>query len=604
MRVLVINCGSSSVKASVVDPANGKRDVSVAVERIGSQARARFDLGEWKDIDAPSCELALEQVLPRLLEQASGPVATVGHRVVHGGNAFDRPVLIDDEVLEAVQACIPLAPLHNPANLAGIRAAMRLLPQASHVAVFDTAFHSTLPRRAREYAIPRELAEEKNYRRFGFHGISHQYVAQAAADWLEDDLRNLRLITCHLGNGASVAAVEYGRSVETSMGMTPLEGLVMGTRSGDIDPGILIQMLRDGMSVDELDTFLNKKCGLAGLSGVGNDMRDIEERASQGDDACRLAIQVFAHRVRKYIGAYAAVMGGVDAIVFTAGIGENASSLRHRIAQRLGFMGCVIDEDLNRDAHVSYQNPIAELATRNSRVRLLAVATDESYQIAREAARVMRESSRKHNGRTIPVAISARHVHLTQAAVEALFGQGHQLTERNPLSQPGQFACQETVTVIGPKRQIEKVRVLGPVRSACQVEISRTDEFFLGLDAPVRASGDVANSPGCVLIGSKGKYELKQGVICAWRHIHMHPDDAEYFGVVDKDVVEVGIEGTGRQLVFGDVLVRVSPEYALEMHIDTDEGNAAELNSGAEGALVGTVGLAHLRRRRTKYDAV
>jgi acetate kinase len=195
-------------------------------------------------------------------------------------------------------------------------------------------------------------------------------------------------------------------------------------------------------------------------------------------------------------------------------------------------------------------------------------------------------------------------VHLTQEAVEALFGPGYQLTERNPLSQPGQFACNETVTIVGPKRQLEKVRILGPVRPDSQVEISRTDEFYLGLDAPVRASGDVANSPGCVLVGTHGKYELKNGVICAWRHIHMHPDDAEYFGVADKDVVEVGIGGTGRGLVFGDVLVRVSPKYKLEMHIDTDEGNAAELSSGAEGALVSTSGLAYLTRRRTKYDTV
>jgi acetate kinase len=604
MFVLVINCGSSSLKSSIIDPTSGKRAVSVAVERIGSAARMCIDLGEWTSIEATNCEAALSRVLPLMLEQVGGKIDAVGHRVVHGGVAFERPVVIDQTVIAAVESCVPLAPLHNPANLAGIHAAMRHLPDVVHVAVFDTAFHSTLPRRAREYAIPHELAKSKSYRRFGFHGISHQYVAQATADWLEDDLRNLRLITCHLGNGASVAAVEYGRSVETSMGMTPLEGLVMGTRSGDIDPGILIQMMRDGMSVDELDDFLNKKCGLAGLSGVGNDMRDIEERAANGDENCRLAIQVFAHRVRKYIGAYAAVMGGVDAIVFTAGIGENAGELRHRIAQRLNFMGCVIDEDKNRDAHVNYDDPIADLSTRNSRVRLLAVATDESFQIARETTKVVKEAGRKHNGRTIPVAVSARHVHLTQEAVDALFGPGYQLTERNPLSQPGQFACNETVTIVGPKRQLEKVRILGPVRPESQVEISRTDEFFLGLDAPVRASGDVANTPGCVLIGAHGKHELKHGVICAWRHIHMHPDDAEYFGVADKDVVEVGIDGTGRGLVFGDVLVRVSSKYKLEMHIDTDEGNAAELSSGAEGDLVTTPGQAHLTRRRTKYDVV
>jgi len=378
---------------------------------------------------------------------------------------------------------------------------------------------------------------------------------------------------------------------------------VMGTRVGDIDPGMLIQMQRDGMSLDELDNFLNRSCGLSGLSGVGNDMRDIERRAAEGDEQCRLAIQVFAHRVRKYIGAYAAVMGGVDAIVFTAGIGENSEVIRHRIAQRLDYMGALLNEDLNRDAKVSHNEPVFEVSKRNSRVRLLVIATDESLQIARETAKLVEQKQATKGGeRSIPVGVSARHVHLTQEAVEALFGPGYQLTERNPLSQPGQYACNETVTVVGPKRQLENVRILGPTRPENQVEISRTDEFFLGLDAPVRASGDVQNTPGCKLVGPHGSFEMKQGVICAWRHIHMHTDDAEFFGVKDKDVVEVAIQGTGRELIFGDVLIRVSPQFKLEMHIDTDEGNAAELSPGAEGALITTGGSALLRRRKTRFD--
>ncbi|QED28250.1 acetate/propionate family kinase [Microvenator marinus] len=607
MHILVINCGSSSLKSSVIDHRTGARVGSCVVERVGQEgSRMRFN-GEWEPLDAPNIEGALKIVVPRMVENLGGATITaVGHRVVHGGVAFDRPTLITPEVEKAIEDNFQIAPLHNPPNLAGIRAARSVLPDVPHIAVFDTAFHATMPRRAREYAIDHKVAEAKNYRRFGFHGISHEFVSHLAAKHMEQDVRDLRIITCHLGNGCSVAAIEYGRSVETSMGMTPLEGLVMGTRVGDLDPGLLIQMQRDGMSLDEVDAFLNRDSGLKGLSGVGNDMRDIEARAAEGDERCRLAIQVFAHRVRKYIGAYAAVMGGVDAIVFTAGIGENSEVIRHRISQRLDYMGAVLHEDLNRDAKVSHESPVFEISTRNSRVRLLVAATDESLQIAREAAKIVEaRQATKGAERGIPVAVSARHIHLTQEAVEALFGPGYKLTERNPLSQPGQFACNETVTVVGPKRQLENVRILGPTRPDNQVEISRTDEFFLGLDAPVRASGDVANSPGCKLVGPHGTYEMKQGVICAWRHIHMHPDDAEYFGVSDKDVVEVAIQGTSRELIFGDVLVRVSPKYKLEMHIDTDEGNAAELSKGAEGALLSaTDGNALLRRRKTRFDEV
>jgi acetate kinase len=389
------------------------------------------------------------------------------------------------------------------------------------------------------------------------------------------------------------------------MGMTPLEGLVMGTRAGDVDAGALLHLLRQGYDVERLDALLNRQSGLAGLSGVGNDMRDIEARAAEGDERARVAMQVFAHRVRRYIGAYAAVLGGVDAIVFTGGIGENSAAIRQRVAQRLDFLGAVLHDDLNREVRVHrHEAPVAEISTRNSRARLLVVATDEARAITRDAARVVLEMGRTRDTRAIPVAVSARHVHLSQRSVEALFGPGHQLTPRNPLSQPGQFACEETVDLIGPKRTIERVRVLGPARGRDQVEISRTDEFTLGLDAPVRASGDVDNSPGITLAGPNGRLEIPQGVICAWRHIHMTLADAEEFGVKDRDVVEVAINSHGRDLIFGDVLVRVSPDFKLEMHIDTDEANAANLSQGDAGALLDTGGLAHLRSRRVRYDRV
>ncbi|MEM1347839.1 MAG: acetate/propionate family kinase [Myxococcota bacterium] len=608
MHILVINCGSTSIKAAVIDHKTGAREASLDVQRLGPEggSTAAFDGGEARACP-PTHEAALEELLPELIANLGDEVHIegVGHRAVHGGEDFIRPTRITDEVVGAIESMTDLAPLHTPSNLAGIRMARALLPDIPHVAVFDTAFHNTLPNRALAYALPREVVAEHNIRRYGFHGTSHAYVANKAAEYLGADVRDLRIITCHLGGGCSVTAVEYGRSVETSMGMTPLEGLVMGTRSGDVDPGVLINLLRSGMSVEEVDHMLNRRSGLAGLSGVGSDMRDIERRASDGDEACRRAIQVFSHTVRKYIGAYAATMGGVDAVVFTAGIGENSQVVRHRIAQRLDFLGVRFDEDRNRDAEVVHDHPVAEISDSTSRTKLLVVATDELRKIAEDTAHLAMELDRTAQAtRTIPVAISARHVHLAQQTVEALFGEGHQLTRMRDLSQPGQFACEETVTLVGPKRSLERVRVLGPARSRDQVEISRTDEFHLGLDAPVRASGDVEHSPGCTLIGTQGRrVKLEQGVICAWRHIHMTPDDAEHFGVADRDIVEVEVgQGGARSLIFKDVLVRVKESYKLEMHIDTDEGNAAELSRHTEGALVDTEGLATLTRRKIEYD--
>ncbi len=608
MHILVINCGSSSIKADIRDHFSGRYVAEMEIERIGQPDSLLTLNGESETLEGPlSHGDALGVALPRLLDGLSPdtPIRGVGHRVVHGGEKFSHPVRITDEVEAALDEISSLAPLHNPANLAGIRGARSVLPDVPHVAVFDTAFHATLPRRARSYALPHDITDKAGIRRYGFHGISHAYVAQKAADFLDSDLRDLRLITCHLGNGASLCAVEYGRSIETSMGMTPLEGLVMGTRAGDIDAGVLLHLQRHhGYDTEALDDLLNRKSGLAGLSGRTNDMRDILEQAAEGDEDCRMAIQVFAHRVRKYIGAYAAVMGGADAVVFTAGIGENSAILRHRIAQRLDFMGARLHEDRNREARVNRDNPVERVSTANSRCHLLAIQTDESRAIAEAASKLIMESDRLQDSRSIPVAISARHLHVQQETVEKLFGEGYQLTPRNDLSQPGQWAAEETVKVIGPRNSFPSVRILGPPRNLDQVEISRTDEFFLGIDAPVRASGDIENTPGIILEGPAGRVELKNGVICALRHIHMTPDDADYFGVQDRDIVEVAITGGERDLVFGDVLIRVSPSFALEMHIDTDEGNAANLGRGAEGTLVCTAGRATLTRRRTTYDTV
>ncbi|MDA8019431.1 MAG: acetate/propionate family kinase [Thermoanaerobaculia bacterium] len=586
MKVLVINCGSSSVKYRLIDTETRMALSVGVVERIGD--------------GGTSHRAAVSEILERV---DLTEIEAVGHRVVHGGERFHDATLIDDQVVAAIEECVPLAPLHNPANLAGIRLAREALPSLPHVAIFDTAFHRRLPRRAIHYALDLDLAQRLGIRRYGFHGPSHSYVARRAAEYLERDLEDLRLITLHLGNGASACAIELGASVETSMGLTPLEGLVMGTRCGDLDPGAVLQLVRE-LGVDETDRVLNRESGLAGLSGLGNDLRDIEEQAAAGNDRARLAITVYAHAVRRYIGAYAAAMGGVDAIVLTGGIGENSAQMRRRILQQLDFFGVRLDEDRNHDARVSAEVPVVDVSTDRASVRTLVVKTNEELMTALQTARVARGDTEVRSPGPVPIAISGRHVHLDRASMDALFGEGSELTVYKNLSQPGQYAARETLTLVGPRGQIEGVRVLGPLRKSPQIEISRTDEFALGVDAPIRASGKTQGSAPVTLVGPAGTLHLNEGLICAWRHIHMHPKDAEAYGVENGDEVEVAIQGGERDLTFGDVLVRVKDSYVLEMHIDTDEANAAELSRGAGGDLLydppDIAAAASLERRRTR----
>ena len=568
MNILVINCGSSSVKYQVIDPAKDEPRVAATIERIGQAG---------KDHAA-----ALDEVLAAtdaLILDA------VGHRVVHGGSRFRDACLIDDRVVGAIEACTALAPLHNPANLAGIRAARRAWPGVPHVAVFDTALHARLPRRAHTYALAPALADELGARRYGFHGTSHAYVAGLAADHLGRPLNELRLVSLHLGNGASACALEFGHSVETSMGMTPLEGLVMGTRSGDLDPGAVLALAR-ARGIGEAERILNRESGLAGLSGHGNDLRDVEAAAAGGDDSARLAIAVFAHRARKYIGAYAAVMGGLDAVLLTGGIGQNSATMRRRVLQRLTFLGLSIDEDKNADARITRHDPVADVSADPSRVRALVIRTDEARQIALATAAIALGAAEVRRAGPIPLAISARHVHLDRKTMDVLFGSGSEMSVFRPLIQPGQFAADQEVALVGPRGRIEGVRVLGPLRRATQVEISRTDEFRLGVDAPIRRSGQLSGSAPITLVGPAGTLHLEEGLICARRHIHMTPTDADAYGVADGDEVEIRIDGGPRDLTFGDVLIRVRDSFQLEMHIDTDEANAAELSRGASGDLV------------------
>ena len=573
MTILVLNAGSASLKARLLDPSTGEALHDAMIERIGEGGSTH--------------ESAVAQVLEGALERAKArPLTAVAHRVVHGGLELTSATLVDDAVERTIEACVPLAPLHNPANLAGIRAARRALPALPHVAVFDTAFHARMPRRAHTYAIDPELAERHGIRRFGFHGTSHAYVAELAAAHLRRSLNELRLVTLHLGNGASACAVELGHSTETSMGMTPLEGLVMGTRSGDLDPGAILALLAAGWDHARLERCLNRESGLAGLSGISNDLRDIERLAAEGNDRCRLAITVFSHRVRKYVGAYAASMGGLDAVVLTGGIGENSASMRQRVLQRFEFLGLVLDEDRNAAARPTAAAPAALITADNSRVAALAVKTDEELSIARQAAQLLRSLVERAPAPPIPIAVSARHLHLDAATFAELFGADATPTKRRDISQPGQYSCEEVVNLHGPRGRIDGVRLLGPLRARNQIEISRTDEFKLGVDAPIRDSGKTEGSAQITVEGPKGKVTLAEGLICAKRHIHMSPADAELRGVADGDEVEVEVTGGPRRLTFGDVLVRVSPKYVLEMHIDTDEANAAEIDPGARGELV------------------
>jgi acetate kinase len=558
MKVLVLNCGSSSLKYKLVDTAARVTLRKGVVERLGAE-RTHAD--------------AIAEALAATEGQA---IEAVGHRVVHGGERFHDPALITPDVLGAIEACVPLAPSHNPHNLAGIRAAQEALPDCPQVAVFDTAFHGTLPRRARTYALD-QAATARGVRRYGFHGTSHAFVAEEAAKHLGRRLGELRLVTLHLGNGASACAVEHGVSTETSMGLTPLEGLVMGSRCGDLDPGVVLNLLREeGATVDSVERFLNKSSGLAGLSGIGNDLRDLEAQAAEGHDGARLAIAVFSHRVRKYVGAYAAVMGGLDAVVFTGGIGQNATAMRRRILQRLGFLGVHLDEQRNAAATVSSEARVAEINPEDASVKVLVIATDEELRIAEQTAKVARGETSVAAAEPIPVTVTTRHVHLDAASLEVLFGAGATLEPVAELTQPGVFVSGKRVDLVGPRDTLEDVPVLGPVWAQPQVEVSQADEFQLGVDAPVRASGELKGSAPITLVGPAGTVRLTEGLINPRRHLHLTPADAEARGVDDGDAVSLTVQpAEGAPVELRDVLVHVVEDARLALHLDDEEARKA-----------------------------
>ena len=396
MKVLVINCGSSSLKYQLIDAQTEKALAVGLCERIGIDGRLNHTPAGGEKVvinkDMPDHEVAVQMVLDELTDEKYGVISdlkeidAIGHRVVHGGEKFASSVVINDEVMAAIEECNPLAPLHNPANLIGIRACQAIMPGVPNVAVFDTAFHQTMEPTAFMYGLPYECYEKYKVRRYGFHGTSHSFVSKRAIALAGLDPENSKVIVCHLGNGASVSAVKNGKSVDTSMGLTPLEGLVMGTRSGDIDPAI-IEYLAHAMdkSLEEVMKILNKESGVYGLSGVSSDFRDLEKAADEGNKKAQLAQDVFGYRVAKYIGAYTATMNGVDAIAFTAGLGENNGIMREYVCSFLGYLGVEIDKEKN-----SVRGEETIVSTPNSKVKVLVVPTNEELAIARETMELVK----------------------------------------------------------------------------------------------------------------------------------------------------------------------------------------------------------------------
>ncbi len=396
MKILVLNCGSSSVKYKLIDTASEEVLAEGGVEKIGlNDGFLKFKFHgskEIKELGLVNHKGAVEAVLNILTDARYGCISSlkdidaVGHRLVHGGTKFSGSVLITDEVKEMVRECYPLAPLHNPANMTGVEAIDALMPGVPQVGVFDTAFHQTMPAKAYMYALPYKYYEEDGLRRYGFHGTSHRYVSQRVCEILGVDIEKQRIITCHIGNGGSITAIVGGKSVDTSMGLTPTEGLMMGTRCGDVDPGALTYLMeRRGMSDADIQKIINKESGVAAISGISNDMREIEAAVNAGHERASLALEMYEHRIIKYVGAYAAEMGGVDIIVFTGGVGENQTGVRENVCAPLKFMGVELDKAVNATVHGSE----TVISTPTSKVKVVVVPTDEELTIARDTKEIV-----------------------------------------------------------------------------------------------------------------------------------------------------------------------------------------------------------------------
>ena len=404
MEVLVINCGSSSLKFQLIDSDDEKVLAKGLCERIGiDKSSITYESVKCdkitKEIDMPTHKEAINAVISALTDKEIGvinhmdEVKAVGHRVVHGGEYFSKSVIVDEDVLDKIDKCNYLAPLHNPANVIGIKACMEIMKDTPNVVVFDTAFHQTMPEKAYLYGIPRKYYEQYKIRRYGFHGTSHSYVSKRVAEIMEKTVEDLKTIVCHLGNGASICAVDGGKSVDTSMGLTPLAGVMMGTRSGDIDPGIL-EVLSNitHKDISEITNILNKQSGIAGLSEVSSDFRDITKAMEEGNEVAKSAFEAYIHTLIKFIGGYVAVMNGVDDIVFTAGVGENNSQVREEVCESLGYLGIKIDKEANK-----LRGEEVEISTKDSKVKVYVIPTNEELAIARETVALVKWSKNLTN---------------------------------------------------------------------------------------------------------------------------------------------------------------------------------------------------------------
>ncbi len=606
-KILVIACSHSSLKWNYYDLTSAGPPTGGRVDNIGENHTTHII--ETGPAGSIKIERGLHRadhtaVLQDIINFLTGPKGTIhtwqeidaiGHKVMQGGEKYTSPVVIDENVLADIRELCSLDPQYNPVNLLGIEAAGKLFPTVPQVAVFDTAFHQSLPAYAYLYGIAKKFYKEKGIRRYGFHGLSHHYAALEAAAYVKEPLDKLKIITCRLGLGSSICAIDHGRSVDTSMGLTHMEGLVTGTRPGDIDPGIAAHLAREyNLEIAAVDNLLNRESGLLGLSNISSDMNEIKEAAARGNQEALMAIQVFCYRVKKYIGAYIAVLNGLDILVFTGSTGVSSAAVRARVCQGLDRLGVILDEIKNR----SSESPTAieDISDPAAAVKVLVIPTQENKMIARETIRALSQKEASeiiampaNKQKEIPISVSYRHVHLDEKTRDTLFGKGYKLNPDEKLSQTGQLVYKERVNLVGPGRKIENVRIQGPMRAETHVEIGRTEEFILGIDAPVRESGNLSGTPGITIEGPKGQVVLKQGVINIQRNIQMDPEDALLFGLRDGDKVMFTVGGE-RPLIYADVLIKISSHHRLEMHIDSDDAFAAGIETGMTGRITAVVG--------------
>jgi acetate kinase len=594
-RILVVHCEGERLRYHYYDTDNAMNDVRGLVVGIGSGRAQHTSSVMRSEKTVPVGKTladAAQSVLQRLTAGAPAALSdlahltAVAHRVAHGAEAYSRAVVVDDAVLEDIRSRATPACPGTEANAAGIEAFRCLLPDIPQVAAFDTAFFAAIPPRAFMYAVPHAWYERHGVRRYGRGGLVHQQAALLAAAHLRQPLDGLSLITCCLGLSSSVCAIRGGHALDVSGGFTALAGLPGSTSSGDTDPGLAPHVAGlSGRDPQDVHHSLSAESGLLGLSGLSGDLVELIGAAGAGNERAELALDVFCYQLRKHFGAYWALLGDLDAVVFAGPAGTAAPELRARVCAGLRTLGVELDDDLNQSPSPDTRG-VSDVSFPGSATRILVVPTDESRMIAAATAEAVGHGAVSAailaRRRPIPVGISAHHVHLSQEHVEALFGPGHELTFRAPLSQPGQFACEEMVALVSEKGRVERVRVLGPERDETQVEVSRTECFALGVQAPIRMSGDLDGTPGILLEGPQGTVELEEGTICARRHLHASPEEALMLGLRNQDEISIRIAGE-RSLVFSDIAVRVHPEYRLDVHVDTDEANAAQLGRGAVG---------------------